>query len=225
MASVLSVNLAVERPIAAKQGTSGIDKRPTAEAVRVRAPGPKGRGGSGLVGDHISDTANHGGDDQAVYAYAREDLDGWARELGRELTNGNFGENLTTLGVDVSGAVVGEVWTLRSPGPTGVDDEVVLQVSCPRIPCGTFAVFLGEKRWVPRFSAARTPGAYLRVLSGGTLRAGADIEVGPPPAHGVSIATAFAALTTEPGLLPRLAEVEELPAADLADIRAALARR
>jgi len=74
---VLSVNTGRERPIAAKAGTTGIDKRPVSGAVAVRAPGPKGTGGSGLAGDHISDTAHHGGDDQAVYAYAREDLDAW----------------------------------------------------------------------------------------------------------------------------------------------------
>ena len=160
---LISVNVGQERPIAAKGGTSGIDKRPVQGPVGVRAPGPKGVGGSGLTGDHVSDTANHGGDDQAVYAYAREDLDVWETELGRALSCGSFGENLTTAAVDVSGAVIGETWEVGS---------ALLQVSCPRIPCVTFAVWLGQVRWVPRFTAARVPGAYLRVLRGGEVRAG-----------------------------------------------------
>ena len=205
MPRILSVNVGEQRPIAAKSGTSGIDKRPATGPVAVRAPGPKGTGGSGLAGDHISDTANHGGDDQAVYAYAREDLDAWEAELGRPLRNGTFGENLTTAGLAVSGAVIGERWAVG---------DVVLQVSCPRIPCVTFAVWLGEQRWVPRFTRARVPGAYLRVLVPGDLVAGAEVRVLDVPAHGVTVATAFAALTTEPGLLPLLRDVPELPRED-----------
>ena len=205
MPSILSVNVGERRPIAAKSGTSGIDKRPVDGPVAVRAPGPKGTGGSGLVGDHISDTANHGGDHQAVYAYAREDLDAWEAELGRALPNGTFGENLTTGGLAVTGAVIGERWAVG---------DVVLQVSCPRIPCVTFAVWLGEDRWVPRFTRARVPGAYLRVLVPGTLAAGAEVTVLDVPAHGVTVATAFAAFTTAPELLPLLLDVPELPRED-----------
>jgi len=203
--SILSVNVGRQRPIAAKSGTSGIDKRPVDGPVAVRAPGPKGTGGSGLAGDHISDTANHGGDDQAVYAYAREDLDVWAAELGRPLRNGTFGENLTTAGLAVTEAVIGERWAVG---------DVVLQVSCPRIPCVTFAVWLGEQRWVPRFTRARVPGAYLRVLVPGDLVAGAEVRVLDVPAHGVTVATAFAAFTTSPELLPLLRDVPELPRED-----------
>lgn len=206
MASLLSVNVGRRRAIAAKSGTSGIDKRPVDGPVQVRAPGPKGTGGSGLEGDHISDTKNHGGDDQAVYAYAREDLDAWQDELGRPLTNGTFGENLTTSGLSVNDAVIGETWVVG---------DVALQVSCPRIPCVTFAVWLGEQRWVPRFTRARVPGAYLRVLTPGTLAAGAPVLVRDVPAHGVTVATAFAAFTTSPELLPLLRGVPELPREDV----------
>ena len=202
---VLSVNVGRERPIAAKGGTSGIDKRPVAGPVAVRAPGPKGTGGSGLVGDHISDTANHGGDDQAVYAYAREDLDAWVVELGRPLPDGTFGENLTTTGVDVTGAVIGETWAVGT---------ALLQVSCPRMPCVTFAVRLGEVGWLRRFTAARVPGAYLRVLEPGLVSAGDAVRVVDVPAHGVDVGTAFAALTTRPDLLPLLRGVPQLPAED-----------
>jgi len=206
---VLSVNTGRERPIAAKAGTTGIDKRPVSGPVAVRAPGPKGTGGSGLAGDHISDTAHHGGDDQAVYAYAREDLDAWGLELGRELPGGTFGENLTTAGVDVNGAVIGELWEVGT---------ALLQVTSPRVPCVTFAVWLGQDRWVPRFTQARTPGAYLRVLRDGEVTAGDGVRVVERPAHGVDVRTVFAATTTSPELLPLLRDVPELPAEDRAQV-------
>ncbi|PRC47610.1 MOSC domain-containing protein, partial [Mycobacterium sp. ITM-2017-0098] len=100
MASVLTVNTAAA-PINLGTRRSGIDKRPSDEPLTVRAPGPrKGGLGSGVVGDSVCDRKHHGGDDQALYAYGREDLDRWEGELGRELNNGMFGENLTTSGVD-----------------------------------------------------------------------------------------------------------------------------
>src|SRR3954464_5552725 len=105
MALVQSVNVGVARTKPhGPAGVTGIDKRPVSHPVEVRAPGPKGTGGSGLVGDEVCDLRHHGGDEQAVYAYAREDLDGWATALGRALTSGMFGENLTTAGLDVTGA-------------------------------------------------------------------------------------------------------------------------
>src|SRR4051794_31956681 len=118
VASVLSVNLARVRANPDKPSRrTGIDKAAAPDAVMVRAPGPM-RGGlcSGLVGDTIGNQKLHGGDDQAVYAYAREDLDGWAAQLERPLTDGMFGENLTTAGVDVTGALIGERWRVGTDG-------------------------------------------------------------------------------------------------------------
>ena len=85
----------------------------------VCAPGAQGSGTSGLAGNVICDTRHHGGDDQAVYAYAREDLDWWQDELGEPLRPGMFGDNLTTTGLDVSGARIGERWRVGTPGPQG----------------------------------------------------------------------------------------------------------
>ena len=97
---LLSVNVGRPRPNPWKQlAATGIDKRPVDGPVAVRAPGPKGTGAVGLAGDRVYDVKNHGGTDQAVYAYAREDLDDWAAQLGTPLRNGMFGENLTTAGV------------------------------------------------------------------------------------------------------------------------------
>lgn len=195
---MLSLNLGKAIPNPHKDtGHTGINKRPAGGPVEVRAPGPKHGGlGSGLVGDFIGDTANHGGDTQAVYAYAREDLDFWAARLGRDLDNGGFGENLTTTGLDVNGALVGERWQ--------IGDEVVLQVTVPRIPCSTFAGWLAERRWTKTFTQAARPGAYLSVIQPGTIRTGDPITVVHRPDHQVSIELTFRALTLEPEHLPEL---------------------
>ncbi len=207
-ARVLSVNVATVRPIDAKDGRTGIDKRPVDGPVEVAAPEV---GGSGVGGDTICDTANHGGPDQAVYAYAREDLDKWEAELDRPLSGGIFGENLTTEGVDVNGAVIGERWRVGS---------AVLEVSCPRIPCRTFALWLEREKWQRTFTERAIPGAYLRVAVPGRIAAGDGVVIEHRPGHGLTIGEVFRAVTLEPELLPRLVDVAELPE----DIRA-LARK
>jgi len=200
MARLDSVNLGHPRPNPHKDtGWTGIGKPPTDGPVEVRAPGPRMTGlGSGLVGDFIGDGKHHGGDEQAVYAFQREDLDEWERRLGRELPNGFFGENLTTVGLEVNEARLGERWR--------VGREVVLQVTSPRIPCSTFRGWMGQKGWAKIFTAAGRPGAYLSVIAAGTITAGDSIEVVHRPDHDVTIAMAFRATTTERALLPRLLE-------------------
>ena len=207
MAKVLTVNLAHPRPNPDVKagGTTGIDKRPTDDVVAVRKPGPMDGGlGGGLVGDTIGNRHVHGGDDQAVYAYAREDLDTWQIAMRRELGNGVFGENVTTAGVDVTNARIGELWRVGSDG-------LRLEVSRPRIPCRTFAQWLSVQGWIKTFTGAAVPGAYLRVVQPGTVRAGDDIEVVGRPDHSVTIGVVFRALTTEPELLPLLLDAEALP--------------
>jgi MOSC domain-containing protein YiiM len=182
---------------------TGIDKRPVEGPVMVTPPRAKGMGMVGLAGDRVYDVLNHGGPDQAVYAYAREDLDFWAAELGRPLPNGVFGENLTTEGADVNGALIGERWRIGT--------AVVLEVSCPRIPCGTFEGWLAEAGWIKRFTLAAMPGAYFRVIEPGEIQAGDEIEIVHRPEHDVTLALTFRALTVEPELLPRLLAADALP--------------
>ena len=204
---VLSVNLARVGPNPHKRGESltGIDKRPTSGPVLVREPGTKNDGlGGGLVGDTVCDRRNHGGNTQAVYAYAREDLDHWESVLGRALPDGVFGENLTTTGVDVNGAVIGERWR--------VGDEVELAVTVPRIPCGTFRGWIAERGWLRTFTLAALPGTYLSVVTPGRVQAGDPVTVVHRPAHGVTVAQVFRALTLEPELLPSILAADELEA-------------
>ncbi|MGH3741152.1 MAG: MOSC domain-containing protein [Micromonosporaceae bacterium] len=171
--------------------------------VAVTAPGPKGAGTVGLAGDRVYDVRHHGGSDQAVYAYAREDLDQWEVELSRPLANGVFGENLTTLGLDVNGALIGERWRIGS--------DVVLEVSCPRIPCATFQGWLEREGWIERFTSASLPGAYLRVIEPGDICAADPVEIVHRPKHDVTVAVVFRAMTREPELLPRLLVADALP--------------
>src|SRR5262249_46298300 len=135
----------------------------------------------------------------------REDLDWWEAQLGRELTNGMFGENLTTSGVEVTGARIGERWRIGTDG-------LLLEVSAPRTPCRTFVEFLHLNHWIKTFTQAGKPGAYFRVLSPGTVRAGDEIPVDHRPDHDVTIGLVFRARMTEPDLLPRLLAADALSA-------------
>ena len=160
---------------------TAIDKRPVDGRVAVTVPG---EAGVGLAGDQIYDRGAHGGPDQAVYAYAAEDLQWWAAELGRPIAPGSFGENLTTYGLDVTGALIGERWRVG-------DDGLVLEVTAPRIPCKTFQGWMDEPHWVKRFTEHGAPGAYTRVVSPGTVGTGDAVTVEHRPDHGVTVGDVF----------------------------------
>ena len=176
---------------AGKSGRTAIDKRPVPGRVEV--------GTLGLGGDEQVDKPAHGGPEQAVYAYAREDLDWWVEQLGRELADGAFGENITTAGLDVTGALIGEIWELGTAR---------VQVTAPRIPCVVFAGWMDERNWVKRFADARRPGAYLRVLRAGAVGAGDSLEVVSRPAERVTIAESMTAYYGDAVLMRRLLRVE-----------------
>ncbi|MBO0813387.1 MAG: MOSC domain-containing protein [Microlunatus sp.] len=206
-AVVGSVNIGRPQPNPYKETVhTGIGKRPVAGRVQVRAPGPKQGGlGSGLVGDFIGDTADHGGDGQAVYVFDREDLDGWQQRLDRVLDDGFFGENLTTRGIDVNDARLGERWRIGDHDHGDQPcDCLVIEVTGPRIPCSTFRGWMGEKGWLKTFTQVARPGAYFRVLAPGTVGAGDPITIIRRPDHEVSVSLVYRATTTERDLLPEL---------------------
>lgn len=194
---VLAVNVVhAVRPDPANHGEpTAIDKRPVRGSVAVHR--------LGVAGDRQCDTRNHGGPDQAVYVYAREDAQWWERELARPLPPGSFGENVTTSGVDVTGAVIGERWRIGT---------VELQLVWPRIPCRTFAAFWDVRDLVRRFTAHGAPGVYCRVLVEGELAAGDPVSLLHRPAHGVTVGEVFRARSGERALVPRMLEAAELPA-------------
>ena len=199
MSRILSVSVGRPREAAwAGIGRTSIDKTSVAGPVHVHR--------LGLTGDEVSDTVHHGGPDQAVYAFAREDLDHWEGEVGAAIPDGQFGENLTTRGIDVNEAEIGERWQVG---------EVLLEVRSVRTPCNDFKMWMGRtgydnRAWVRRFAELGRPGPYLRVLGEGTLAAGDELTVVHRPGHGVTVSTMFRALNTDHSLLPRLLEVPDL---------------
>jgi len=201
-ATVRSVNAAVPEPVPGLKRPSGIRKRPV-ERIEVRDPGPKRGGlGSGVVGDAIISRKHHGGETQAVYAVAREELDWWGEQLDRELADGMFGENLTTTGLDVDGAEMGEQWRVG---------ETVLEVCGPRVPCATFAKHMAERAWVRRFAERGRTGAYLAVREPGSITAGDVVEVVHRPGHGLTVPMFFRALMGDKETAAVLIEARVLP--------------
>jgi MOSC domain-containing protein YiiM len=186
-AQLLSVN--VGRPRAVDTGrrtvTTAIWKTPVEGRVRVR--------GVNLDGDDQADRSVHGGPDKALYAYAIEETRAFEAELGRELGPGAFGENLTTAGIDVSGALIGERWQIGT---------TLLEVVQPRFPCFKLGIRMEDPAFVKRFAKASRPGAYLRIVQEGDVGAGDEISVDAAalPGHGVSVRLIFDAVLLDHGL-------------------------
>lgn len=193
---MLAVCAAFDEVVLDGVGTSGIDKRPVTDRIRV--------GECGLSGDHIGDTTHHGGVDQAVYAYGASEADRWAAELRRELPSGWFGENLRVDGLPVTDAIVGERWVVGNDG-------LVLETTVPRTPCRTFVAWSGEPNWVERFLARADTGSYLRVVSPGTVGAGDSITVVHRPSHGVRIRHLIPGTEADPAALDTLLAAANLP--------------
>ena len=169
---LLSVNVGTPREFEfnGRLAKSAIWKSPV--AGRVAASGVN------LDGDDQADRRAHGGPDKAVYAYAVEDARWWEQKIGRLLTHGELGENLTTEGIEVNQALIGERWQIGS---------TVLEASEPRIPCWRLGVRMNDPAFVRRFAEARRPGAYLRIIVEGNVGAGDQIRVLERPGHGLTI--------------------------------------
>jgi MOSC domain-containing protein YiiM len=198
-ARLVAVNVGLPRTVVV--GDTSVTTAITKKAVEGRV----GVRHLNVDGDRQADLRVHGGPDKAVYSYASEDLGWWATELGSEpLPTGAFGENLTTAGVDLTVALVGEVWRVGS---------VVLQVTQPRIPCYKLAIRFDDPGMPRRFTAAGRPGAYLRVLQEGELAAGDAVVVESRPAHEVSVGLVAAAYSShDASLAARLLDADELGA-------------
>lgn len=173
------------------------------ETAIWKAPvsGPVAVRGVNLDGDDQADRAVHGGPDKAVYAYGLDDYAWWQGELGRDLSPGTFGENLTIDGMAVSASVVGERWSVGS---------AVLEVSQPRIPCGKLGIRMGDPRFPRRFARAGRPGAYLRIAVEGSLQSGDEVKVLHRPAHGLTVAAVARASEGDLTVVPELLAAPEL---------------
>lgn len=193
---VLSLNIGAVRAITwdGEAVTTGIWKSPVTGRVALR--------GVNFAGDDQADRRVHGGPDKAVYAYAREDYMWWHEQVGMDTPSGLFGENLTVEGLDLSGAVVGERWSVGT---------TVLEVAQPRLPCYKLGIRVGDPRFVRKFLQALRPGAYLRIVHEGDIGAGDLVTVTSRPAHGVTLRLMVEALR-DPRKAAALARVPRLPA-------------
>jgi MOSC domain-containing protein YiiM len=196
-ARLISVNVGLPREVDTGRRIveTAIWKAPVEGRVKVRH--------DNLEGDRQADLTVHGGPNKAVYAYAIEETRRWEEELGRELGAGAFGENLTTEGVDVSGAVLGERWRIGT---------TLLEVVQPRLPCFKLGLKMGDPTFLKRFALASRPGAYLKILEEGDLGRGDWIEVdlGGRPDHGVSVRLVADAMLVDHSLIPRAREAPQL---------------
>lgn len=152
---LISVNIGEERTLHRKDRTAqtGIFKLPTDKPTTVTK--------LGLEGDVIISTENHGGPDQAIYIYGGADYAWWINELGKELAPGTFGENLTVSGLGSAQFNIGDYLHIS---------DATLQVTAPRIPCGTFAARMADSQWVKKFRHAERPGLYCRVIKEGIIK-------------------------------------------------------
>jgi MOSC domain-containing protein YiiM len=206
---VVSVNVGRPAPLVTGRRVveSAIRKAPVEGPVAVR--------GVNLEGDDQADRSVHGGPDQAVYAYASEDIAFWSDVTGLDLGPGAFGENLTTAGIDLSGARIGERWRIGT---------AELRVTGPRVPCFKLEAKVGVRGFQRQFLHAGRYGAYLAIAGEGELQAGDAVEVVHRPDHEVTPALVIEALLLDrsrvheleparPDMLPKLAAwYEELAA-------------
>ncbi|MFL5240722.1 MAG: MOSC domain-containing protein [Gemmataceae bacterium] len=192
---VLSVNVGMVREFeyGGRPAKSAIWKSPVAGRIAVR--------GVNLAGDDQADRRAHGGPDKVVYAYATLDAQWWHQQIGRSLQYGEFGENLTTEGIEVNDALVGERWQIGA---------TVLEVSEPRIPCWRLGVRMNDKTFTRRFTEALRPGAYLRLIVEGSVGAGDEIRVVEKPDHGLTIRDVFRIYTHDRDEVPRLLTVPRM---------------
>ncbi|HJY28297.1 MAG TPA: MOSC domain-containing protein [Pyrinomonadaceae bacterium] len=194
-ATIVSVNVGRTRQFEYEERAvqSAIWKNPVTGRIAVR--------GVNLDGDEQADRRAHGGPDKAVYAYAIEDTRWWEKQIGRPLSYGNFGENLTTQGIDVNDALIGEHWKIGS---------TVLEVSEPRVPCWRLGVRMNDKLFPRRFTEALRPGSYLRIVVEGDVGAGDEIRIIERPNHTMTIRDVFRIYTRDHAEVETLLSIPQL---------------
>jgi MOSC domain-containing protein YiiM len=132
----------------------GVPKRPVDSARVTR---------NGVEGDVQRNLKYHGGADRAVCIYS-EELYAELRNEGIDVTNGAFGENFTTAGVDLN---------LLEKGDRLRVGDCLIEITDVRVPCNTL------KKWsakLPKMIVGRS-GWVAKVVEEGTVRPGDAIEV------------------------------------------------
>ena len=159
---LLSVNVSQPKEVSynGERIKTGIFKEPVSGRTMMRR--------LNLDGDGQGDPSVHGGVHKAVYVYPMEHYDYWKHELGRkDLTYGQFGENLTVEGLLEETVHIGDVFRVG---------EALVEVSQPRVPCFKLGIKMRNPRIVKPFLASERVGFYVRVLEEGEVGAGDAIE-------------------------------------------------
>jgi MOSC domain-containing protein YiiM len=173
---------------------------------RTAVSGPVTLGLRGLEGDKVADTKHHGSKDQAVCVHPLAHFEHWSAVYGMVLGPGAVGENWTLTGDAETVVCIGDIYTVGTAR---------VQVSQPRFPCSKQERKLGIKGFLKAVMATGKSGWYLRVLTPGTVEAGAMLALESRPAHGFTVDEANQALLgkeVDRALMERALEIPELAA-------------
>ena len=197
---VLSVNVgSLQKMIRnGKKIQTGIFKKPTEGPINVKR--------LGLEGDQQANKKLHGGIDKAICVYPSEYYDLWKEELGKpDLSFGDFGENLTTVGLLEDDIYVGDRLRIGSV-------EVV--VTQPREPCITLNVRLGRKDVSALIRKSGRSGFYFSVEKEGIIKNGDSIESISKEENRVSVSDFNQIINGETGIadiIERASKIDVLP--------------
>jgi len=143
-----------------KKIRTGIYKRKTEGPIKVTR--------LGLEGDDQANKKLHGGIYKAICVYPSEHYDLWKEELGKpDLSFGDFGENLTTVGLMEGDICLGDRLRIGS---------VEIVVTQPREPCITLNARLDTKDLSARICKSGRSGFYFSVMKEGIMKNGDSIE-------------------------------------------------
>ena len=159
---IISVNVGQPSKLMSRgrEVTTGIRKSPVSDPVYVS--------NVGITGDRVLNAKHHGGPDQAVYGYRIEDYRWWTKELGYPVERCAFGENLTFEGLGSAALPIGSRLHF---------EQVVLEVTSPRIPCQTLNAVMQNNQFSKLFAREARSGFYFRVINEGELSAGENFEL------------------------------------------------
>jgi MOSC domain-containing protein YiiM len=118
---------------------------------------------TGFAGDMVKNTKHHGGNDKAICGYNSDHFVKWKNELGFDLGQGAFGENLTLNGENAheSHVYIGDRYTLG---------EAIVEVSEPRGPCYMIGIRYNYKEFPVHLQTTGLTGYYLRTIQPGLVR-------------------------------------------------------
>jgi MOSC domain-containing protein YiiM len=134
---------------------------------RAQVEGPIELRETGLAGDRVADTKNHGRPGQAVCVHPITHYDFWNKaydlEGAQRLGPGSVGENWTISGGNEQTIFCGDVYRVGT---------AIVQVSGPRGPCSKQERKLGLPGFLKRTIDSMRTGFYLSVLQSGIVNTG-----------------------------------------------------